>query len=207
MFFNKEKRLFFYLAAGSFLAFIVGILSHELGHCVASKFFGYSPILSFDHSSFGFPDGEDAPHDCVVMILAAGPLLTIMIGTIGFALLGWFRRRDRREKDLKTFEWLLVLLASFWLREFANLCMWFTKIYFFYSISLKSDEMKIAGLLRWPDWSIFVISGMISAGVFIATIKKFIPSNQQPVFLSAILTGGILGELLWIQWLGPILLP
>jgi len=67
--------------------------------------------------------------------------------------------------------------------------------------------MKIAGLLGWPLWSIFILSGFISAAIFLVVVFKFIPSNQRLQLLLSILTAGLIVDLLWLQWLGPIILP
>ncbi len=196
------------------MTLVVLILSHELAHFIVSKTFGYSPALSYDHTDFGFPKASNSagiiyhvPIYHQIWILAAGPLLTMIIGSVGMLLLFIYRTPERRNELLTKREWLLVLIASFWVRQMINGIIWFFRIGFSYKISLRSDEMKISGLLDWPLWSIFIPSAVLAAIIFGVLILKFIPLNYRLSYLLAVLTGGIMVELLWLQWVGPVVLP
>jgi hypothetical protein len=212
----KDERGLFFSLTGAFIIALIGlVLSHELGHYFASLSYGYRPKISYAYTDFGFPKtvsasgvvSFDVPIEHQIWILAVGPIVTIGIGTIGFILLFIFRRPFRRHEILTIGEWALVIVSFSWLRPLVNFSRWMLTIEIFNNLSLKSDEMKIAYLLGWPQWSIFIFSAVAAAIIFLIVIFKFIPLKQRQTLLLAMLVGGAIGHLLWIDCLGPIILP
>lgn len=141
------------------------------------------------------------------LISIGGPLQTILTGSIAFLIL-LYKRKRIAATGLKTSDWLMVFLSLFWLREPTNLVM---------SVSSEllnpegsyfgGDEVRISTALGLPEGTISVIAGTIGLLLSLYIVFKVIPLKLRGTFILGGFIGGVLGYLVWIEWLGPVVLP
>ena len=134
-----------------------------------------------------------------------GPLQTMITGTVGLMLLWLSRKKTPGATSLSFNQWLFVLLGFFWSRQPAILLQ---KIYF-KSIGHNGhgDEENIARHLHLNEWSVITLWGITGAFVLLWITFYAIPTKQRVTFITAGLSGSILGAYIWLSLLGPVLLP
>lgn len=142
-------------------------------------------------------------------VTLGGPLQTILTGTIGFFFL--YRRQKRvQEYGMKLVDWLLVFLTLFWLRETTNVVTGFLKAIMngsFNPFGGYSDELRLARHLEWWEGSISLPLALIAICITIYVIFKILPRSVRFTFLSAGFVGSVLGYMIWLVWIGPIVMP
>ncbi len=142
-----------------------------------------------------------------LLIAIGGPLQTIITGTIGWLLLYW-RRKLIYKNGLQLLDWFAVFLSLFWSRELFNLATsigqelispngtWFG-----------GDEYYISrGLNIWSG-TISILLAVIAAMVTFYVIFKILPKKIQLTFIVSGFIGGISGFILWMNIIGPKILP
>ncbi len=229
---------------------VIGTISHEYGHIIVAKYFGYETKLHYGSMNYlpkGYLEDEDViavrdltkdyvdieydswPKDIKekteeynnilrerywneqsnsgLLITIGGPLQTILTGTIGLLILIW-RRKSIYKNGLKILDWLAIFLSLFWLREIFNLVTsiggeiispngtWFG-----------GDELYISqGLNLWPG-TIPLILATIGIVIAIYVVFKIIPKKKRLTFILSGFIGGITGFILWMNIIGPKILP
>ncbi|PZR10719.1 MAG: hypothetical protein DI539_21075 [Flavobacterium psychrophilum] len=134
-----------------------------------------------------------------------GPLQTMLTGTIGFIFL-WFSRKKNKFDEMLTFkEWCFVLIGFFWSRQPAILLQ--KILYKCTGSNGIGDEERIARHLHLNEWFIITLWGIIGAGILLWITFYAIPIKQRFTFITAGLTGSLLGAAIWFGLLGPALLP
>lgn len=142
-----------------------------------------------------------------IQILVGGPLQTFITSIVGIFILT-FRRMNIIQSGLTLVDWIGVFLALFSLRFVANAFLSIIKEfcqpngYYF-----GGDEARLAKALGWYEGAIAVpmaIIGLIIAAWVIFTI---VPKQYRLTFILSGLIGGVIGYLIWLKWLGPIILP
>lgn len=160
------------------------------------------------------PFPEDARYNAMqkeifrqqVNIGLAGPIETMLTGTIGLFLLLAFRKKYQQSDTLKAWQWLLVFITLFWLRELFNLVVAFV-YWFIYHRWLYGDESHISTAWHLPPYAGYALTGSIALIVLAIVVFKFVPVKQRLTFLLAGLAGGIMGAILWLVLLGPVVMP
>ncbi|MFT3912063.1 MAG: hypothetical protein QM737_21740 [Ferruginibacter sp.] len=201
-----DKKLFIVLFFAFIAATVIGTLSHESGHYFTAKYWGYDARIGYGYTALACDTTKvRAPHSGFYITLA-GPLQTVITGTIGFVLLIVFRSSFFNKEKLAAWQWLLIFIALFWLRQPANL---FT--YVLLNIIGEDpgggDETSIAYHFQIPEWTIITSTGIIGAAVLLIIILKFIPVKQRLTFIISGLVGGLTGGYLWLGLLGKYILP
>ena len=140
-------------------------------------------------------------------ITLGGPFQTMLTGTVGFLLIFFQRKKIRNANALSFFQWIIIFLSLFWLRQFANLVTWVAGYVFKGQFSLNGDEIGLAIHLGLPIGAISIITAFIALGLLSFIIFKILPVNIRLTFILAGLAGGIFGYFFWLIWIGPILLP
>lgn len=142
-----------------------------------------------------------------LLITIGGPLLTTLVGTIGLLILIW-RRNNFHTNGFKIIDWLAVFLSLFWLRAVFNLVTsiggelispngnWFS-----------GDELHISQALNLWSGSISLISATLGLIVAIYVVFRIIPKKIRLTFILSGFIGGIAGFILWMNIIGPKLLP
>jgi len=142
-----------------------------------------------------------------LLVTIGGPFQTILTGTFGLLILIW-RRKYIYKNGLKALDWLAVFLSLFWLREIFNLVTsvggelispngnWFG-----------GDELHISqGLNLWTG-TIPLILATIGTVIAIYVVFRIIPKKIRLTFILSGFIGGILGFILWMNIIGPKILP
>jgi len=238
-----KPRLFVALVFGFVLATIIGTQTHEYGHYLAGKYYGYHSRLHYASVSYGDYNnkqlavfdslykadeakilakenspqkeyflkyraqlsGETKGHDFENIL--AGPLETMLSGSIGLLIL-WINRKKIRAKTALSFKnWVAVFVAFFWSRQLAILLQ--KSIYTIANIKSRhnGDEVNLAKHLNLNPWSIITLLGVLSAVILSWIVFYIIPKHQRFTFITAGLAGSALGVLIWFGWMGPVLLP
>lgn len=216
----------------SFLLFtIVGTLSHEYGHIVVAKSYGYKTFLHY--GSMHYDSKEESReidlyysynetqikkgaienkkflkmisdrNEKSFWITVGGPTQTMLTGILGLVIL-YFR------KDKKTFQfldWLAVFLSLFWLREVFNLLTGLIQGFFFNKEYFGGDEFGISQYLELPTGTVSIILGFLGLLISLTVVFKIVPKINRFTFILSGLVGGLSGFYLWFFILGPILLP
>lgn len=195
-----------------FLSFIVatilGTLSHECGHYLAAKFLGHDAILHYASTSWRLLESkEEGNSRDGFLILLAGPLQTLLTGTVGLFLLFLCRKTYRNNNKLSIIQWGTLFLSLFWTRQVANFTLWSGNRILGTQYKSLNDEIKIARHLQIPEWVILTTSALIGLVVLIVILIKFIPKQQRVSFITAGFFGGIFGYVIWMSLLGKHLVP
>lgn len=146
-------------------------------------------------------------NDKGIYVTLGGPLQTILTGVIGLIIL-FIRRKNIQNENLELIDWLAVFLGLFWLREIFNLVnslgseiisqngKWFG-----------GDEYYISQYLSLWSGTIPIILGVMGLIVSIYIVFKVVPKDFRLTFIISGLIGGVSGFIIWMNLIGPILLP
>lgn len=230
-------RPLFILTFSFILFTAVGTVSHEYGHIMVARSLGYTTSLHYGSMNYEnsqlndeleniyneyqteIQNGSDfekkAEYESGIaklrsddlLVSLGGPLQTTLTGTIGLLILIW-RRKKIHLNGLKTGDWLAVFLALFWLREVFNLLMSITRELISPDGTwFGGDELHISqGLNLWPG-TIPIIMGVLGMAISIYVVFVIVPKNLRLTLIISGLMGGINGFALWMNGIGPVLLP
>lgn len=208
---------------------IIGTISHEYGHILVAKSFGYKTHLHFgsmnssinneylelnviymtNKSSISkeensiFKEKIEKLNKESFWITVGGPAQTILTGCLGL-LIFYFRRY---KKQFNSIDWLAVFLSLFWLREVFNLFTGILNGLFFKGKYFSGDESRISKFLKLPEGTFSLFLGFIGLLVSLLVVFKLIPKSKRVTFIISGLIGGLSGFYIWYQILGPKLLP
>ncbi len=142
-----------------------------------------------------------------LFVTIGGPLQTILTGIIGLLIL-LIRRKSIQIKGLKIIDWLAVFLGLFWLRELFNLVHGFgAEIISPNGRWFGGDEYYISKDLNLWSGTIPILLGVIGLFVSGYIVFKIVPKNLRLTFILSGLIGGISGFILWMNIIGPKILP
>lgn len=151
-------------------------------------------------------NSNTAVHNPVLFTLA-GPLQTMITGTIGIIWLLYQRKKIILKNELSVKEWLAVLIAFFWSRQLFNALT--ALVYYIPKGVLPrgGDEVKISRYFHLPLGIINVITGIVALFLLVWVTFYLIPKNQRLSFILAGIVGSALGFVIWMKWIGPVVLP
>jgi hypothetical protein len=215
----------------------IGTVSHEYGHIIVAESLGYDTTLHYSSMNYNNSQLNDelyeiynnnkteinndtnfkkrAEYESIIeklttdgfLITLGGPLQTTITGTIGLLILLW-RRKKTQCNRLKPIDWLAVFLSLFWLREVFNLVMSIGgKIIFQSGSYFGGDEKNMSEFLKLVPGTFSIILGVIGLAVSLIVIFGFVPNRLRLTFILSGLIGGMTGFILWMDILGPKLLP
>jgi hypothetical protein len=227
--FDWKSSVFFFF--GFVLFTPIGTVSHEAGHYLVAQQYFKKPTLHYGYVVYGewerqqemnkwftaHSDNEGNVFNEDSRKLESyrsqarrhgfystfgGPLQTMLFGTIGVLIL-YFRKKRR----FKFLDWLAVFLAYFWSREVFIFLSLSLKFLINGTIAISSDEAVIAHYLETPLLVPAAIFGCL--GIMILTYVTFmkIPIRKRFTFIVSGILGSIVGFILWLEILGPILMP
>jgi len=201
-------RLFIRLFIAFIAATVIGTLSHEFGHYIIAKYFGYDASIHYAYTQWAKPNPNQVVNSSDgFWITLGGPLETILTGTVGFVLLFSFRKSFENVAELSFRQWCLIFISLFWLRQTANLV---TRIGGYFSKGKPfrcGDETRLSSDLHLPDSTILTATAIIGAVVLTIIIFKFVPTKQRLVFIASGLVGGAAGYVLWLDLFGKYVMP
>ncbi len=232
-----DIKHFLSLSFGFVLLIVIGTISHEYGHIFVAKSLGYETTLHYGSMNYKNSDLnkkqikiynenkiaidnktdflEEKEYKKVIkeqqfeglLITIGGPLQTIITGIIGLLIL-LFRRNKNSKYELKLIDWLAIFLALFWSREVFNVMT---------SIGIEiispngnyfgGDEEEISSTLNLWSGTFSTVLGIIGLAVCVYIVFKIVPKKLRLTFILSGLIGGVFGFILWMNILGPIILP
>lgn len=195
-------KLFFLLVLAFIVMTVIGTLSHEFGHWFAAWVSGHDASISYAATHL-IGDVRLTP-DARIWFTLGGPLQTMLTGTIGVLLSLRYKGQDH---DLAPGQWAVVFTSLFWLRQLANGLVISAVFIVTGSAPTRVDEYWIARYYGLPLWSIVIATSVIGALVLAYITFFVVPRHQRLTFLAAGLCGGVAGYLIWLEWLGPVLMP
>jgi hypothetical protein len=226
-----DTKLLIKLISAFFLATVIGTLSHEAGHCLAVQQYAKAGTVRINYMA-SFWEEKDHLTDTVFELgekdnrttqeqeryetlfkeyakrqltwSLGGPLLTILIGTIGWLLL-LTNKPSRERTHLPFLNWLYIFLALFWLRPVYILLSWIVRAIF--GPTGWCDEKDIAAFLQWPDWVIILPAGLVGTAVAVYVFLYYVPKQIRFTALLAAAISCPLSFTGWFYWIGPRLLP
>lgn len=201
-----DKHLFLCLFLSFIGATVVGTLSHEVGHYVMAELLGYDAEIHYGAMGVVQSPVDSRPSDGFWISLG-GPLQTMLTGSIGLLLIFLYRGRFRGAESLAVWQWLIVFIALFWLRQTANLTTWIGGYLWKGRWSERGDEIRLAKDLGMPEWTILSFTGLFGLSVLALVIFKIISVKLRWTFILAGLFGGVTGYVLWLYVVGRIVLP
>jgi hypothetical protein len=186
-----------------------------MGHFISAKILGYQPTIHYNKITFendGFfklmkegkisdnLNGKLQIHK--VFWSSCGPLATLLLAMIGLVGLIIKNRKSNNFNNLSLF---FLLLSINWLRNISVVLA--VSISFIFGKHSICDEFAIETGLKLPPLSLFLTLGIFGLLIFILILLKFVPYKLRIIFLYSLFVGGTLGSILWLFFLGPIILP
>lgn len=142
-------------------------------------------------------------------VTLGGPFQTILTSILGLFIL-FVRRKKRAHAGFKIIDWLAVFLSLFWLRMTFNVIYGIVRSLWNGNPILtggRSDEIRIASYLELPDWTFSVSLGLMGLAIALYVVFGVVPKDKRLTFILAGLIGGMSGYFLWLEMIGPILIP
>jgi hypothetical protein len=228
--------LLYRLILGFIGATIIATIVHEYGHFFTAKYLGYDARVSYGFTTWRntayqdffdglsrderikirtneyFPRKEDYENlmvrikDEAFFITLGGPVLTMLIGSLGIAI-AFINKKSFTGEELSFKQWLIIFTALFWLREPSNYLLDVLVTIQRGSFPLRNDEVILSRYLELDTWFISFLLAVIGFILVLITYRKFIPDADKTTFLLAGLLGGLGGYLSWLFLLGPIFMP
>lgn len=203
-----DFRLFLFLCLGFIIFTPIGTLTHELGHYIMAKYLGYNAEIDYAHTYY-YPvySAKRISLSDEKIITLAGPIQTILTGTLGVLILFYKRKDYMYSKKISLAEWSIIFFSLFWLRQPMNFLMYCIKRVFNSNYKSNGDEFCLAEYFGLPYYSISLITAIIGVGVLYFVVFKIIPIELRATFITSLILGGIFGYLIWLHWLGKFILP
>lgn len=184
----------------------IGTFLHECGHYIAMYFYGLKPILRYWCTDSGVvltaaQAAEFSRLDAFI-ISFSGPLVNMIIGTMGFIFL---LKRSSVLTDVKIIA--SAGITFFWSRQVViGLC------HLIYPIILTnyreySDECNLSVLTGAPKMLFPLVLGIIGAFICSYTVFILMPGQLRLRFIIFGILGSACGAFIWFKLLGPVLLP
>lgn len=234
-----EFRLFVWLTLGFILFTVIGTVSHESGHYIVARCFGYQAKIHYGSTSVDwyspqereflttvtqkyrtqiqlhkpFPEKDQLDKICnrlenqAILVTIGGPLETILTGTIGLILLLILRKRYFSSERLSFWQWFIVFITLFWLRQAANFAVGVGTYIIRGSISHRGDEFNLDRYFHLPIGTLWVVTAIFATAILLIVIFKFVPIKQRLTFMAAGIAGGVTGYLFWLVLFGKMIMP
>ncbi len=154
---------------------------------------GCVPELHYAYTSYSGMSTVANP----IVLATAGPLVNIIIGSIGFYLL----KQDDKHMLLNG------AITFFWCRQILILFRDMGGTYFTNPIVRYSDEQKISEALNLPTNTASIILGITGMVICTTAVFKYMPARFRKDFIMYGLSGCFCGYIFWFKFLGPYLLP
>ena len=185
-----RKNLVILLLASVFVIF--GVIVHECGHYLAALAFGFRPHIHFAMTTVSpaeIPLARANP-----FMVAAGPGANALLILAGLIWL-WHLRHNRPQEPATMIDWVAtmpILYAARWLYN-----LWRPSPY---------DEEMLSVMTGLPGWGLPYFLGAVAL-VIIAWAIRLHPRGSRLFPFCAAAAGFYLGVVLWLNVLGPRVLP
>lgn len=212
----------------------IGTLTHELGHIAVAKYYGYTVSLHYASMNYkgmerdSFMTWWNANKRHVMSdsnylkenesykdlgaryfkhsrhISYGGPLQTLLTGLLGLSIL-LLRKRHFSHNQFNGIDWMAVFMAMFLSRFVLNSVVHLT--YLALGRNSRGDEDKIANYWQIDANVFYVFILIIFTSILTYLIFKLMPKSQRMTFIISGFIGGAIGWFLWMDVVGPIVLP
>jgi hypothetical protein len=208
----SDLKIFIIFFFAFIFLLIIGTILHELSHLLVAKALGYETHLHYNWTSV-------TPTDIIenksvrtqetesFWIAFAGSFQTIFFGAAGLSLLILNRKSIQANAGLAIKYWCLIFLALFWLQNSINLILYFLVNIQTGNFPESPDEAIIGDYWNVMPEMIMLLTGLIGIIALIYIIKTFIPKTSKTPFIWSCILGSAAGLILWMELLGPWLLP
>ena len=109
-------------------------------------------------------------------------------------------------KKLNIWQWVFVFISLLWLKQIVNVVIIIFGRLIHGKFALKGDEYGIDYYLNFPLGTSNIVTFLIAMIFMSYLYLKIIPKEIKLTFLASVFTGGILGALVWIVWLGNVII-
>ena len=193
---NRARKFLLPFLCG-LLAAPVFIVLHECGHFLAGKSLRWHTRLHYAKTTF-YGTKDQLTQRGNFWVTSAGPLMSTLLAASGFL---WLRSsRIHRLQAIPTFaDWVATTLVT-------NTGRWVRCLAYSSNHPQPDDETWISRAMGLPGWLLPYFLGAITIALFIATVRLHPPGSRLKPLL-CLAAGGAIGSLIWIQILGPFLLP
>ena len=205
--FGFDRKLFIYLSLVFIIMTVIGTVSHEYGHYISAKILGFNSRINYGMTMLENNPNKSMSRKEAFLFTLGGPIQTILTGTLGIILLYVYRKTFYQIEKLFIFQWTIIFMSLFWLRQVCNLFTWILFYFINGKFGVRGDEIKLAKYLELPNWSILLLTALIGGLVLSIVILKFIPKKVRLTFIVSGLFGGISGYILWLRIFGKIVMP
>jgi len=174
----------------------VAILLHECGHYAVAVVQGHTAHFHFAETITDYP--QPASYSSFLWVVAGGPAVTALM-TIGGLFWLWHLRRSRLQAAATCSDWLasfLVLCAIRWLRCFTGSP----------THPQPKDEAVLSAGLGFPPWLLPYLLAPVALALLMVAVRLH-PRGCRLVPFSSAIFGLCLGVILWLNVLGPRILP
>jgi len=190
-------------------AFIL-VMIHELGHYTWAYNFGYEPILHYASVSLeNFPENAGNTPEIMkdlIGVTLAGPILNMVVGTIGIIWLWLLRRHGELTYPVKPQVWAAIVLTVLWGRELLVGAGGLLILMVGVEVETIDDWHEIAKYWELSPWIIFFITGAIGSIICLLILWWFPRSHWKHLAVGGP-AGCIFGIVVWLGGIGPLVLP
>ena len=186
------------------LPFLCGILIlpsfiflHEGGHWLAARTLGLQATLHYRETQVSGHAGSSLVFKNE-MVSLAGPLVNFVLMLCGFFWLKTLRRKNASGPP-GIWDWVATSLAL-------NAGRWLRSVFSLPTNPQPPDEARLSQMIHCPGWLLPYILGLLAITVIVMSIRLH-PRGSRLVPFVAIFAGGMIGTLLWMNVVGPALLP
>lgn len=177
----------------------LGTMLHECGHALAAIFMGCKATIHYGFTNYYCQSDNEARS---LITGLAGPLINILIGSIGFALLC----RNYKKRVYKN-EILFSAISFFWCREIVVLVADIFIKPIWYPTAFPSDEQRASVRLFQHPLVFPLLFGTIALLICGTVVFCFLSKEKRLPFIIWGIAGSFVGYLFWFRFLGPVLLP
>lgn len=136
----------------------------------------------------------------ILAIAIGGPAQTMLTSFVGLLIL--YFRRNHHKNGFKVLDWLAIILSLFILRSVFNFITGLYSALRYSKSNFIGDEFRISRLLGFNEWFVPSIALVLGLVITCYVIFKIIPLNYRFSFLISGFIGGILGYVIWYEFLG-----
>ena len=183
----------------------VGTMVHEAGHLLVAEALGYDTCLHYGSVGWWPETERRIPDGHEIAVRLGGPVMNMLIGTIGLVWLLRLRRPAESDEPLGAKGWVATLLSLFWSRQLFNAVRALQRVMTSGEWG-HSDEVLLAEHLSLPLGSLSLVTGCLALFVCGIVVVQM-PRGRTLPWLAGGLLGSLAGFVVWYGYLGPRVLP